>query len=618
MRFAPHLLDEIRARLPVSQVVSRKVNLKRQGRELVGLSPFKTEKTPSFTVNDQKGFYHCFATGEHGDIFTFLMKTEGLAFPEAVERLAEEAGVELPKEAPQTPQARAQTDHRQRLYELVEAAATYFSANLRSSAGNFARQYVERRGLTEETVSRFRIGYALEGRSALKGHLSKAGFSEREMIDSGMLIGGPDIKEPYDRFRNRLMFPITDLKGRVIAFGGRALDANQPAKYLNSNDTPLFHKGRVLFNAHEARQAAFENNRIIAVEGYMDVIALAQAGFNEAVAPLGTALTEEQLGLLWRMAPEPILCFDGDGAGRKAAFRSVDTALAHLKPGASLSFAFLPDGVDPDDAIREGGPEAMQTILEKARPLVDVLFNREWGEGDWNTPERRAGLELRFKNIVAEIADENVRSHYERDIRDRLFAAWRAAPKRGTESGRKPTPRGVASTSQPFLKRPRTGAGDRFGRQGGDGARSFGGPAFASESLKRSSLAAGYGAAIQNWEALILKCLLNHPFLIEERPEEIAALNLASASLRNLRDTLLSAHALEKSLDRAALRSHLERLGAGDELYRIDQLVLHRSDRFAEPDAEADAVREGFDHIIALQQERAGLSRPLGAGSLNR
>ncbi|MCH9808397.1 MAG: DNA primase [Alphaproteobacteria bacterium] len=618
MRFAPHHLDEIRARLPVSQVVSGKVNLKRQGRELIGLSPFKVEKTPSFTVNDQKGFYHCFATGEHGDIFSFLMKTEGLAFPEAVERLAEEAGVELPKETPKTPEARAQTDHRQRLYELVEASALFFQANLNSSSGTFARQYVERRGLSDDTVARFRLGYAPDGRTTLKQHLAKAGFTVREMVDSGMLIGGEDIREPYDRFRNRLMFPITDLKGRVIAFGGRALDANQPAKYLNSNDTPLFHKGRVLYNAHDARQAAFEKNSVIAVEGYMDVIALAQAGFNEAVAPLGTALTEDQLALLWRMAPEPVLCFDGDGAGRKAAFRAIDTALGHLKPGASLSFAFLADGVDPDDAIREGGPEGLQAILDRARPLADVLFDREWGDGNWTTPERRAGLEQRIKKVISGIGDEVVRSHYERDMRDRLFTAWRRKqPRAHAGGGNSGGPR-VASTSQPFLKKPRTGGNNGFARSGQGGQQPYGGPAFASESLKRSSLAAGYGAAIQNWEAVILKCLLNHPFLIDERPEEIAELKLASASLRNLRDSLLSAHALEKSLDRTSLRSHLERLGAGDELYRIDQLVLHRSDRFAEPDAEADAVREGFDHIIALQQERAGLSRPLGTGFMGR
>ena len=616
MRFSPHLLDEIRARLPVSQVVARKVNLKRQGRELVGLSPFKTEKTPSFTVNDQKGFYHCFATGEHGDIFTFLMKTEGMPFPEAVERLAEEAGVELPKAEPPTPEAKQQIDARQRLYELVEEAARYFSANLNAAGGEFARNYLARRGLTHETIAHFRLGYAPEGRTQLKAHLQKAGFSEREMVASGMLIGGPEIREPYDRFRHRVMFPIMDMKGRVIAFGGRALDADQPAKYLNSNDTPLFHKGKILFNAHNARTAAFEKSNVIAVEGYMDVIALAQAGFNEAVAPLGTALTEDQVQLLWRMAPEPILCFDGDAAGRKAAFRGIDVALPMLKPGVSLRFAFLPDGVDPDDLVRESGAEGLEGILAKARPMVDVLFEREWGDGDWTTPERRAGLEVRMKQVIAGISDETIRSHYDRDIRSRLFQAWRSMPSAGRFDG---TPKGEkpVSISQPSLKRPNGGRRNFPGR-GAPGGLASAGLAHASESLKRSARAGGHGAALKPREALILLCLVNHPFLIDERAEEIAGLGFASQQASDLRDAILSAHAMEKTLDREALRSHLDRLGHGESLLRIGQLMLHRSDRFAEPDAEAHSVREGFDHVIALQQGRTGLSRPLGAGHLRR
>ncbi len=613
MRFTPHLLDEIRARLPVSQVVGRKVNLKRQGREFIGLSPFKTEKTPSFTVNDQKGFYHCFATGEHGDVFTFLMKTEGVAFPEAVERLAEEAGVELPKSLPPTPEVQAQLDTRERLYQLVDVAAEYFSTNLRARAGQLAQDYLARRGLSEETIATFRLGYAMNDRTALMNHLRKAGYSEGEMIASGMIIGGEDIREPYDRFRNRVMFPITDLKGRAIAFGGRALDPQQPAKYLNSNDTPLFHKGRVLFNAHHARQAAYEKSNVIAVEGYMDVIALSQAGFHEAVAPLGTALTEEQLGLLWRMSQEPILCFDGDGAGRKAAFRAVDTALPHLKPGSSLRFAFLADGVDPDDVVRECGAKGLQNVLDKALPLAEVLFEREWGDGDWSTPERRAGLEVRLAKIIAGIPDQTVRQHYERDMRNRLFAAWRrTGQNRGGARGQAPV-----SISQPGLKRPREAASG-YGRPAAARAAAGTGAAFASESLKQSSQAAGHGAALPPREALILCCLLNHTFLIDEHAEDIAALQFTSQTLRNLRDAILCAHAMEKSLDSTTLRSHLQRLGSGDTLLRIEQATMRRSDRFAEPDAEADAVREGFEHVIALQQGRTGLSRPFGASHAGR
>ncbi len=613
MRFTPHLLDEIRARLPVSQVVGRKVNLKRQGREFIGLSPFKTEKTPSFTVNDQKGFYHCFASGEHGDIFTFLMKTEGLAFPEAVERLAEEAGVELPKPSPPTPEEQAQLGKRERLYQLVDLAAEYFSANLRARAGQTARDYLVRRGLSEETIASFRLGYAVDDRTALMSHLRQAGFSEDEMIASGMIIGGEDIRERYDRFRHRVMFPITDLKGRVIAFGGRALDSQQPAKYLNSNDTPLFHKGRVLFNMHRARQAAYEKSNVIAVEGYMDVIALSQAGFHETVAPLGTALTQEQLGLLWRMSREPILCFDGDSAGRKAAFRAVDTAIPHLKPGYSLRFAFLADDADPDDVVREAGANGLQAVLDKACPLAEVLFEREWGEGDWSTPERRAGLESELTKIIGRIPDHAVRQYYIRDMKDRLFYAWRkSGPNSGGTRGQAPV-----SYAQPGLKRPRHAAA-RDGGPSGSRAGTVAGGVFASESLKRSARAAGQGASLPAREALILHCLLNHPFLIDEHAEEIAALQFTSQTLRDLRDAILCAHAMEKSLDSTTLRSHLQQAGSGDVLLRIEQHIARRSERFAEPDAEADAVREGFEHVIALQQGRAGLFRPFGASHPGR
>src|SRR5262245_3140484 len=379
MRFPPALLDEIRARLPVSQVVARKVALKRAGREFKGLSPFKTEKTPSFTVNDQKGFYHCFASGEHGDVFTFLMKTEGLSFPEAVERLAQEAGVPMPQSGPRDTEAE---DRRGRLYELIAASAAFFEKQLEGPQGREARLYLAKRGLGPEAIARFRMGYAPNSRSALKEHLASAGFTAVDMVASGMLIAGEDIPVSYDRFRHRVMFPIADLRGRAIAFGGRALDPDTPAKYLNSPETPLFHKSAVLFNAHNARGPSHDRGRIIVVEGYMDVIALALSGFPETVAPLGTALTEDQIRLLWRMAPEPILCFDGDAAGRRAAFRAVETVLPHLRPGHSLQFAFLPNGLDPDDLVRQHGPEAMRDILEnRTRALFDVLMEREEQQG---------------------------------------------------------------------------------------------------------------------------------------------------------------------------------------------------------------------------------------------
>jgi DNA primase len=375
MRFPPSLLDDIRARLPVSQVVARKVSLKRAGREMKGLSPFKQEKTPSFFVNDHKGSWFDFSSGQNGDIFKFVMLTEGLSFPEAVERLAEEAGLPIPKASSHDFE---REDERARLYTLLEAAARFFEEQLTRGLGGEARRYLDKRGLTAAAIARFRLGYAPNDRSALRDHLAKTGFTTAEMTSSGMLVSGEDIPVAYDRFRHRIIFPIADLRGRVIAFGGRALDPDAPAKYLNSPETPLFHKGANLYNAHNARGPAHDKGQLIAVEGYMDAIALAEAGFPQTVAPLGTALTEEQVKLLWRLAPEPILCFDGDAAGRRAAFRAVETVLPHLRPGYSVRFAFLPEGLDPDDLIRQHGAAAFQDVLQrKTAALFDVLMERE-------------------------------------------------------------------------------------------------------------------------------------------------------------------------------------------------------------------------------------------------
>ncbi len=424
MRYPPHILDEIRARLNVSDVVGRTVALKKKGREYAGLSPFKSEKTPSFFVNDQKGFYHCFASGEHGDIFTFLMKTEGLAFPEAVERLAEEAGVELPKRQAADPERETERD---RLLALHEATATFFSKSLTSGPARHARDYLERRGVTRDTIDTFGLGFAPNSRTALTKHLEGRGFKPGELVKAGVQIAGEDIREPYDRFRNRIMFPIGDARGRIVAFGGRALDADQPAKYLNSPETPIFHKGHLLFNAHRARQAAHDAGDLLVVEGYMDVIALAQAGLPHAVAPLGTALTGEQISTLWRMCPEPTLCFDGDEAGRRAAYRAIDTALPLLKAGYSLHFAFLPKGLDPDDLVRTEGPDAMNEVLEKRHALVDTLWQREWDAADWSTPERRAKLENQLRTLVRAIQDPGVRNHYGRIIAEKLRTCWEPA-----------------------------------------------------------------------------------------------------------------------------------------------------------------------------------------------
>ena len=541
MRFPPSLLDEIRARLPVSQVVSRKVALKRAGREFKGLSPFKQERTPSFTVNDQKGFYHCFASGEHGDIFAFVVKTEGLSFPEAVEQLAQEAGVPMPEAGPRDIQAE---DERTRLYALVAVAAEYFETQLTASSGQEARRYLDKRGLTRDAIGHFRLGYAPNSKSALKEHLGKAGFSTAEMVASGMLIAGADIPVPYDRFRHRIMFPITNPKGRVIAFGGRALDPDAPAKYLNSPETPLFHKGGVLFNAHNARGPAHDKNQIIVVEGYMDVIALSEAGFPQTVAPLGTALTEDQLKLLWRMAPEPTLCFDGDAAGRRAAFRAVETALPHLMPGASLGFAFLPDGLDPDDLIRRQGADALQDILRESRPLVDVLWEKELASQPADTPERRAAFERRLEQLALQIRDSRVRGHYQRDIKDRLWRTWR--DKR--QNGQRVQPKRIVSEN--------------------------------------------------SYDETLVLAIIAHPWLLDEFTDDIIRFEFASDVHSHFFSHILRLHSESDDLDSSSLAAELRGSPFAPLFEHLDKSSGHKGVAFVRADAKPELVRRQFSAFL--------------------
>src|SRR5437660_3981169 len=451
MRFTPQFLDELRARLPVSEVVGRRVKLKKAGREWKGLSPFQQEKSPSFTVNDQKGFYHDFSSGKHGDIISFLMETEGVGFAEAVERLAAMAGMALPAA---TPDAARHEQRRKTLHDVMKLAAKFFADTLASRNGAKARGYLGDRGISPATQLQFRLGYAPADRFALKERLGAQGISTEDMVEAGLLVGGDDLAVPYDRFRDRVMFPITDARGRVIAFGGRALEKDVPAKYLNSPETPLFHKGDNLYNLGAARQAAHDGAPLIVVEGYVDVIAMVGAGFAASVAPLGTALTENQLALLWRMADEPILCFDGDKAGQQAAWRAADLALPHLKPGKSLRFALLPEGQDPDDLARSGGRGAIEDVLSAARGLADMIWSREIESGSFDTPERRAALEARINELANAVRDEVVRRYYRDDLASRLqrtfapeggrggYARGNFARPGGGESPRRFAPRG--------------------------------------------------------------------------------------------------------------------------------------------------------------------------------
>jgi DNA primase catalytic core len=425
-RFSEQYLEELRAKLPVSELVGKKVKLKKKGHEFVGLSPFNQEKTPSFFVNDDKEMWFDFSSGQNGNIFDFMMHTEGCEFPEAVERCAALAGLQLPA---RVNGAAPDAGRRLALIEIVELAAAFYEAALLEPGSAAGRDYLAGRGVSAKAIERFRIGFAPDARFALKEHLGARGIRVEDMIAAGLLIHGDDIPVPYDRFRDRVMFPITDMKGRVIAFGGRAIDATTSPKYLNSPDSDLFHKGQVLYNAAAARPAVHKGSQLIVVEGYLDVVSMVMASFEGTVAPLGTALTAEQLAMLWRLSPEPCLCFDGDAAGRRAASRAVDLALPLISAERRLRFVELPEGQDPDELARARGPAGTARVMSSWLPLSEVLWQRETS-APIGTPEARALVQKRLAECLAGIADESLRSQYQQDFKvrlDRLFAEHRGA-----------------------------------------------------------------------------------------------------------------------------------------------------------------------------------------------
>jgi DNA primase len=415
MAFPPAFLDELRFRVRLTDVIGRKVKLVRKGREWAACCPFHNEKTPSFYVNEDKGFYHCFGCGAHGDAIRFLTEAEGMGFLEAVQNLADLAGLEVPRE---TPEDREKAERVKGLHDVMELAASWFTEQLNGMNGGAARSYFERRGLSRETIQKFRLGFAPDSRTALRTALLSKGVSEQQLIDGGLLIQVDD-KQPYDRFRGRVMFPIRDPKGRVIAFGGRVLDSGEP-KYLNSPDTPLFDKGRSLFNYDIAAPLARKSAEIYVVEGYMDVIGLAQAGIENAVAPLGTALTEDQIKLLWRCAPEPLLCFDGDAAGQKASIRAAMRALPLLEPGKSLRFVTLPDKEDPDSIVRAKGRAGFEELKEEAEQLIRLLWNSEIVGIDMSTPERKAFTQKRILELAEQIYDPTIKAFYRSEFKSLL------------------------------------------------------------------------------------------------------------------------------------------------------------------------------------------------------
>jgi DNA primase len=633
MRFTPQFLDELRARLPVSEVVGRRVKLKKSGREWKGLSPFQQEKTPSFFVNDQKQAWFDFSSGKNGNIFDFLVQAEGLSFPEAVERLAAMAGLPLPAV---TPDAARHEQRRKTLYDVMELAAKFFADTLASRGGAKARGYLADRAISPAVQLQFRIGYApgdAQTRFALKEHLGAQGIPVEDMVEAGLLIAGDDIPVPYDRFRDRVMFPIADGRGRVIAFGGRALEKDVPAKYLNSPETPLFHKGDNLYNLAPARLAAHNGSAVVVVEGYVDVIAMVGAGYPASVAPLGTALTENQLALLWKMADEPILCFDGDKAGQKAAWRAADLALPHLLPGKSLRFALLPEGQDPDDLARSGGRGAIEEVITAARGLADVIWSREIEGGTYATPERRAALEARVQELSNGIRDEKVRRYYRQDLEQRLQRTFAPEGGRGFsgrgqyrggsgnfggESGRRFAPRGSFTPGAAGRFEPRSGSFGGRG-QGPGGSQTINRQPYqvASPQLATSPIMRGQRSAISRREALILQSLINHPWLLHDHLEEVAALELAHPEAHKLRAGIIAAFAndhhqnSEPSEQSEKMRADLAAGGFSQVLQRVDLAITTSAVWGAGPGAAREDVLSTWHQLVSLHRQWHSLLREL-------
>jgi DNA primase len=562
MSLSPQFLDELRARTTLSALVGKTVKLQRAGREWKACCPFHKEKTPSFYVNDEKSFYHCFGCGVHGDAIRWLTDARGMPFMDAVKELADAAGMEVPAA---DPRAQERAERATGLYEVMEAAQRWFEEQLGGIEGAEARSYLDKRGISEATRRRFGFGFAPDSRGKLRSALKS--FGNDALVEAGLLIVPEGEREPYDRFRGRLMFPIRDRRGRVIAFSARILGAGEP-KYLNSPDTPLFDKGRTLFNIDKAAAASREAKRVIVVEGQMDVIALDQAGLGEAVAPLGTAVTEAQLGLLWRLSPTPIFCFDGDSAGQKAAVRALMRALPHVGPGRSLSFATLPAGQDPDDLIRAEGRQAIETLLEAPQSLVDRLWHHELSSEPLGTPEQRAGLRHRLSEHVATIQDTHVRDQYRTELLGR-FNALTAPPPR-----------------PPWKPRPSGAAGFR-------GAGKFVPQRPVSDSAKALASA---GISPKTARS-VLHGLLRFPGLVAAHAEAIAALPIPDKVAARLRDALLEGAMAHGELDQEQVHTILAEAGVAP---LAERLRLERGLAFSFNRRDADPERASRDLVLVI------------------
>jgi DNA primase len=603
MAFPPGFLDELRARLSLSDVVGRKVALKRRsGAEYAGLCPFHNEKSPSFTVNDKKGFFYCFGCHEKGDAVGFVMKTEGLSFPDAVEKLAREVGLPVPRASPQE---RERAQQASSLQEVVEHAARWFQTQLRLPVGRHGLDYLRGRGLSDQTIDDFRLGFSPDSRDGVIAALKREGATMDKIVEAGLAIQPEDAgRAPYDRFRGRVMFPINDRRGRVIAFGGRVIGPGEP-KYLNSPETPLFHKGANLYCLDRARVASTKDQPVIVAEGYMDVIALHIAGFTGAVAPLGTALTEGQLGEVWKLADEPYLCFDGDNAGRRAAQRGAERALPLLKAGKSLRFIALPAGEDPDSLIRARGPAAIESVLKLARPLSDVIWDIETEGKPTDTPERRAALQRAIQEKVDQIADPMVRDHYRSEMRSRLNK-MRQADGQGWWGGSGGQSGGQTGSRRPF----------RPGQPGAPVAPFPPGTASRMAHIEP-------GGARQIWA--LLGALVERPTMLHQLQDEVWRLPVANQDAARLQRGLLDALSLlpegvdpaaddavagDTPLEAGVIADHLRRNGLAEiaAAAREKALKVFRTDP-AEADGWIDQWRRTARHLTQLTGRPEELKR---------
>jgi DNA primase len=599
MRFSDGFLEEIRQRLPISQVVGETVIWdKRKSVPAKGdywaCCPFHGEKTPSFHADDRRGIYHCFGCDVSGDHFRFLTENRGMSFPEAVEKLAGMAGVPMPA---RDEREERREEARRTLYDVMEIATQYFEAALAHNIGARARGYLNERGVSAQAQARFRIGFAPDSRNGLKEHLAANGVSAQEMLDAGLVAQRDDDPLTYDRFRNRVIFPITDFRNRTIAFGGRALSPDVPAKYLNSPETDLFKKRQVLYNGQTAREAARAGKQVIVVEGYLDVIAAVMAGFEGTVAPMGTAMTEDHLNLLWRMNDAPILCFDGDSAGQRAAERTADLVLPLLQPGKTVQIATLPEGLDPDDLIKQQGRGAFSDVINRARSLSDMIWSIETTGGIVpETPEARAALEARLRARANAIREPSVKRHYMQAFDEKLAAFFAPVRQDRYDGGRQ------------------QGAGRR---RDGNKVQSRRGPVrvVVSDTLRNSRLLkpGRSGSDATAREAAILVALVNHPELVESRMETLAALDLPSPAARGVMTALLDIVAHDHDISATDLLSGLGARGFGETIEKMRVLLRGQGIWQIGAEVASQDAETGLRHALALQYKSVQLNKELKA-----